>query len=157
MTWAKIPYMSWLQPVRKGNAMNEENRDKLFRMLAADADSREAVYEFLETPNMREILKGPAGIEFYTEIIEIADKARAPLDEVRNRLEPLLDQVAFEKHCRKMVNDFVDSGGFERALHKLVERDKAEHQELLRRMDEAQKIFEEEDKKRKGFFGRLFS
>lgn len=138
--------------------LSDEMKADFLQMLGGDSESREVVYHFHETnPAIRALLKGERGIPYYAEIIEIATKADAPLEEVRARFLPLLDQDRLEEYIQTTMTEMIKSGAFSRALQKLAEQKKTEVEELRRRHKEAWAVIEEEKRKRKSWFQRLFS
>jgi hypothetical protein len=140
--------------------MQNDYRDGWAELLSGGPDKRECLYKFFETEEMRPRFKGPEGCQYYAEIMEIATKAGAPADEVRERLVPLLDKEHFEVFANQLMKNFMKNGGLNRALEKVAEKRKADAQartqELLRRHEEAVVLIESEKKKR-GWLGRLFS
>ena len=69
--------------------MDEQIREKWLNLLRGDAQTRNEFYKFFEDYR---VLKTENGVTIYKDILEIAKEAGVPLDEVRQRLIPLLDQ-----------------------------------------------------------------
>jgi hypothetical protein len=136
--------------------MNEEMRKDMFQLFSGDPQSREIVYKFFEEEKMRAFLKGEGGVAYYEELIDIATKANAPLDEVRGRLMPLLDQERFEARLKELTGNFLRSGGMARALDKTLEAREATLNEKRRRFEEVKAIIEQE-KENKSWWKRLIS
>lgn len=125
-----------------------EMKTVFLKLFGGDSESREVVYSFYEkSERLRAYLKGEHGTRYYAEIIEIAAKAGAPLEEVRERFIPLLDQHRFAEYTKQLVADAIKNGVFTRALQKLAEQKKTEVEELSRRHKEASAIIEEEKTK----------
>lgn len=68
--------------------MKEEIREMWLKRLRGDAQERNSFYEVFEQVPM---LKYEHGVTIYKNILEIANEAGVPLEEVRSRLIPLLD------------------------------------------------------------------
>lgn len=68
--------------------MKEEMREKWLKRLRGDVQERDSFYKFFED---YPVLKTENGVTIYKNILEIAEEAGVPLEEVRGRLIPLLD------------------------------------------------------------------
>jgi hypothetical protein len=82
----------------------QQLRTEWLDLFSRGAESRAMIYRFLEMDKYRAVLRGPDGIALYEEVIELASQAGAPLEEVRGRMMPLLDQQAFDAHMENMVH-----------------------------------------------------
>lgn len=140
--------------------INADLKATLTRLLAGGPESRECVYRLHEDDGHgRKLLSGEHGIQYFQQIIEIAKTTGAPVDEVRDRFVPLLDQDLYDTHCKNLIKNSMKSGGLASALDKVAKQKKAEVQELHSRHEEAMAAIEAETERRKksGWLRRLFS
>ncbi|MDG6999499.1 MAG: hypothetical protein JRN15_10330 [Nitrososphaerota archaeon] len=125
--------------------INADLKATLTRLLAGGPESRECVYRLHEdNGHGRKLLSGEHGIQYFLQIIEIAKTTGAPVDEVRDRFVPLLDQDLYDTHCKNLIKNSMKSGGLASALDKIAKQKKAEVQELARRHEEAMAFIEKE-------------
>ena len=87
-------------------ALDNQMVSEWHMLLAGNSEKREFLYEFLEE---QKILKGPDGIKIYTQIIAIATGAGAPMNEVYDRLTPLLDKERYAEFTGKAARHIDDS------------------------------------------------
>jgi len=136
--------------------MDDEMRNNFLQLFRGGPQTREIVYTFHEkNENTRVFLKGEQGIQYYEKIMGIAKEAGAPLDEVRERFIPLLDQERFDAYAKSKVDKMLKSGAFEKSLEKTIESLKAQTEEKRRRHEEAIAFIEKEKSKR-SWLERLF-
>jgi len=116
--------------------ISDELKKDWLEMFAGGPERREAMYRFFEQPKTRAYFQGAEGVARYAEVIEIASKAGAPLEEVRGRLMPLVDQEELKAYAEKAIKGFINSGSFEKTLDDLATRKEKELQAKKERLTE---------------------